>query len=257
MPRFYATWLNSPKNEVRLPSTLFRAANAFPLNNTIRFPKTCSVDKSDRITSEIKMHLDHIPSRSCFLSHNGNVPARDCIEQARLTGIGSPHQNHLQTRPQTLAAPGSFQVIGNFFSKRSSLLPDFISDAAGNIFFIGEIEIRFDHRPHVYEPLAPVFIERSEGATHLTDSLFALAFGFSGNQVRETLHLGQVHPAPVKGPAGKFTRFGRAAVWKFAQYPKHRCDNGPATVALKLDNIFTGETCRPFKEKDQSLINSF
>lgn len=257
MPRFYATWLNSPKNEVRLPSTLFRAPNAFPLNNTIRFPKTCSVDKSDRITSEIKMHLDYIPGCSCFLSDNGNVPAGDCIQQARLAGIGSPHQHHLQAGSQTLTAPGFFQVIGNFPLERGSLFPDFIRDTARNILFISEIEIRFNHRPHVYEPLAPILIERSEGAAHLADSLFALAFRFSSNEIRKALHLGQVHPAPVKGSACELSRFGRAAVWKLAQHAKHRRDNSPTTVALKLDNIFTGETCRPLKEKDKSLINSF
>jgi hypothetical protein len=107
----------------------------------------------------------------------------------------------------------------------------------------------------VYEPLAPILIERSEGATHLADSLFALAFRFSRNQIRKALHLGQVHPAPVKGSACELSRFGRAAVWKFAQYAKHRSDNGPSSMALKLDNIFTSETCRPLKEKDQSLIN--
>lgn len=250
MPRFYTTWLNSPKDEVRLPSTLFRAANAFPLNDPICFPKTCSVDKGDRITSEIKMHLDYIPGRSCFLSDNGNVPAGDCIQQARLAGIGSPHQDHLQTRPQTLTAPGFFQVIGNFFSKRGSLFPDFIRNTARNILFIGEIEIRFNHRPHVYEPLAPILIERSEGAAHLADSLFALAFRFSRYQIRKALHLGQVHTAPVKGATSELSRFGGTAVWKVAQYAKHRSDDGTSSMALKLDNIFTGETCRPRKEKD-------
>ena len=149
---------------------------------------------------------------------------------------------------------GIIEVGDDLAPDRSHDRPGLLADRARDVLLVGKIQLRLDQRTGADQPVAPRLIEIAQRPAGLPHRLTALHLGLGGDQIGETLDLGQIEAPVEEGPAREFARLGRAKSRDRRQRREDRLDHRPAAVNLQLDDILAGEAVRAGKEQDKAAV---
>ncbi len=90
------------------------------------------------------------------------------------------------------------------------ILPDRRCDRTRHIIFVGEIQLRFDHRARMNQPLSPTKVKHALRPGRVPHGKTPLRLRLGVDQVGQRLGFGQVEPAVQESAPGEFSRLGMA-----------------------------------------------
>ena len=123
-------------------------------------------------------------------------------------------------------------MVNDLFPQAPHILPDRLGNRARNVILVSEIQLRFDHRPRMGQPLRPGVVEPRKAAGCLFRRKPPLHFRLGGNQIGKAFHGDEVHLAVEKGTAREFPRLCRPQARQRGQGLLHRLHRRAAAMDL-------------------------
>ena len=141
-------WLarrNEPEHEVRRLGPRPARARRPPARPVLAVAQARRIDERDRQAAEIAADLDRVPRRAGDRGDDGDIAARERVEQRRLAGIRRAGENDRQALPQALAARlGEHGCDRGRKDREAARGP--VLERLGNVALVGEIQGGFEQR---------------------------------------------------------------------------------------------------------------
>ena len=126
-----------------------------------------------------------------------------------------------------------------------------------HIAFIQKIDLRFHQRQSLDQAAPPFVGPIPQQTLQLAHGLAPLRFRFGADQIRQSLHAGQIEFSIFECAPGELTRFRRPQPTDRRKRLESCRNHRPAAVNLKFGNILTGLAGGPRKPQRQRLVDRF
>ena len=151
--------VDQEKNQVGRFGALPGALDADRLDLAGAFADAGGIGEADLYAVEVQREFDQVAGGAGLVRDDRRVTAGESVQKAGLSGIGRTDDDDVIAIADDLGPVEAADMLADFTEQLSHVRPDDIGHRPGHVGFVGEVELRLDHRPGVDEPLAPAGIE--------------------------------------------------------------------------------------------------